>query len=93
MGLGGNEIVEITKHKIETIGTLMNDFGSVRIDDKGKMEPSEVIIHEYGSFLNRKATPLHEYVNVTDLPGGNYTLNVCNRFNIMMSWAANIIVS
>lgn len=84
LGLGGNEVIEISKHKIETIGTLMNDFGSIRIDDKGKMEPSEVIIAQYGSFLNRKPTPVHEYVNVTDLPGGNYTLNVCNRYNLMV---------
>jgi hypothetical protein len=84
LGLGGSEIIEIAKHKIETVGTLMNDFGSIRIDDKGKMEPSEVIIAEYGSFLNRAASPVHEYVSVTDLPGGNYTLNVCNRFNCMV---------
>jgi hypothetical protein len=84
LGLGGSEIIEITKHKIETIGTVMNDFGSIRIDNAGKMEPSEVIIAEYGSFLNRRPTPVHEYVNVTDLPGGNYTLNVCNRFNLMV---------
>jgi hypothetical protein len=84
LGLGGNEIIEIAKHKIETIGTVMNDFGSIRIDEIGKMEPSEVIIHEYGTFLNRKPTPIVEYVNVTDLPGGNYTLNVSNRFNLLV---------
>ena len=84
LGLGGNEIIEITKHKFETIGTVMNDFGSIRIDDKGKMEPSEVVIAEYGTFLNRKPTPVHEYVNVTDLPGGNYSLNVSNRYNLLV---------
>jgi len=84
LGLGGNEIIEISKHKFETIGTIMNDFGSIRIDDKGKMEPSEVIIAEYGTFLNRRPTPVHEYVHVTDLPGGNYTLNVSNRYNLLV---------
>jgi hypothetical protein len=84
LGLGGNEIIEISKHKFETIGTIMNDFGSIRIDDKGKMEPSEVVIAEYGTFLNRKPTPVHEYVHVTDLPGGNYTLNVSNRYNLLV---------
>jgi hypothetical protein len=84
LGLGGSEIIEITKHKMETIGTVMNDFGSVRIDTAGKMEPTEVLIASYGSFLNRRPTPVHEYVNVTDLPGGNYTLNVCNRYNLLV---------
>jgi len=84
LGLGGSEIIEISKHKIETIGTVMNDFGSIRVDDKGKMEPFEIVIAEYGSFINRRPTPVHEYVNVTDLPGGNYTLNVCNRYNVMV---------
>jgi hypothetical protein len=84
LGLGGSEVIEIAKHKIETIGTVMNDFGSVRIDDKGKMESSEIIIAQYGTFVNRRPTPVHEYVSVTDLPGGNYTLNVCNRYNLLV---------
>ena len=29
-------------------------------------------------------SPLVEYVHVQDLPGGDYTLNVCNRFNVMV---------
>ena len=37
LGLGGHEIVDITKHKIETIGTIMNDFGSIRVDSQGKI--------------------------------------------------------
>jgi hypothetical protein len=84
LGLGGSEIIEIDKHKIETIGTVMNDFGSVRIDEKGKMNISDVYIAKYGTFYNRTPTPVVEYVNVTDLPGGNYTLNVCNRFNVLV---------
>ncbi|NBW58162.1 hypothetical protein EBR43_10380, partial [bacterium] len=84
LGLGGSEIIEISKHKIETIGTVMNDFGSIRIDTKGKMNASEVRIADYGSFVNRKPSPVHEYVNVTDLPGGDYTLNICNRFNVLV---------
>ena len=84
MGLGGSEIIEIAKHKIETIGTAMNDFPSVRVDAQGKCLISEVIVGKYGTFYNRAATPLVEYVHVDDLPGGNSTLNVCNRYNIMV---------
>jgi hypothetical protein len=62
----------------------MNDFGSIRLDDSGKMEISEVKIAQYGAFYNRTPTPVIEYVNVDDLPGGNYTLNVCNRYSVLV---------
>jgi hypothetical protein len=84
LGTGGSEIIEITKHKIETIGTVMNDFASIRLDDVGKMDLSEVRIAKYGTFYNRTPSPVIEYVNVDDLPGGNYTLNVSNRYNILV---------
>jgi hypothetical protein len=84
LGLGGSEIIEITKHKVETIGTVMNDFGSVRLDDVGKMEISTVRIAKYGAFYDRTPSPILEYVNVDDLPGGNYALNVCNRYSVLV---------
>jgi len=84
MGIGGSEIIEITKHKIETIGLTMNDFGSIRVDSKGKMYISEVLVGKYGPIFNRTPTPLVELVHVDDLPGGNYTLNVCNRYNVLV---------
>ena len=46
MGLGGNEIVDITKHKIETIGLVMNDFGSIRVDNVGKIHNSSIVVHK-----------------------------------------------
>jgi hypothetical protein len=62
----------------------MNDFGAIRVDMLGKMYVSEVQVGKYGSFYNRTPTPLVELVQVDDLPGGNYTLNVCNRYNVMV---------
>lgn len=84
MGIGGSEIIDITKHKVETIGTVMNDFGSIRVDMKGKMYISDVQVGKYGTFYNRTPSPLVELVHVDDLPGGNYTLNICNRYNVMV---------
>ena len=84
LGLGGSEIIEVTKHKLETIGVVMNDFGSIRMDAIGKLTPSDVSISNNATYLNKKGTPLIEYVHVQDLPGGNYTLNVCNRYNVMV---------
>jgi hypothetical protein len=84
MGMGGSEIVEITKHKVETIGMVMNDFGAVRVDPMGKMEPGYVLPTDYNTIVVNVPTPLVEQVQVDDLPGGTYTLNVCNRYSILV---------
>lgn len=82
MGIGGNYIIDITKHKVETIGLVMNTFGSIRVDNIGKIYNSEVLVDNHGVFISKKESPLIEYTHVDDLPGGNYTLNVCNRYNL-----------
>lgn len=84
LGLGGSEDIVITKHKTETIGMVMNDFGSIRSDTVGKMYNDKVVIHKEGVFVSKKATPLVEYVHVDDLPGGTYNLNVCNKYNVQV---------
>ncbi len=84
LGLGGHEIVDVTKHKIETIGTIMNDFGSIRVDSEGKIYNASVFVGPEGVFEKQVASPLIEYVHVDDLPGGNYTLNVCNRYTLQV---------
>lgn len=82
MGIGGNCIIDVTKHKVETIGLVMNDFGSIRVDLIGKISNSGVLIDDNGVFIAQKESPITEYVHVDDMPGGNYTLNVCNRYSL-----------
>ena len=82
LGLGGSEIVNITKHKHENIGLLMNDLPSIRVDKVGKLSPSEVLVLKEGVILNQAATPLIEYVHTDEMPGGNYTINAANKFNV-----------
>lgn len=84
MGLGGSEIINITKNKVETIGMDINDLPSTRIDKVGKMSISEVVVHPEGVFNNQRPSPVVEYVHVDDLPGGTYTLTVGNRYNVMV---------
>lgn len=84
MGLGGSKIIHITKDKVETIGMVMNDYGSIRIDSYGKMYNAEMKINSHAAFTYAKPSPLIEYVNVQSLPGGSYTLNVCDRFNVLV---------
>lgn len=84
LGLGGSEIITITKHKTETIGTVMNDFGSIRTDLVGKLYNNRMTIHKQGVFESKKESPLIEYVHVDDLPGGSYSLNVCNKYTVQV---------
>lgn len=84
MGVGGSIIEYVAKHKTESIGLHMNDFGSIRIDDVGKISRNKVTIHPGGVFNEQAPSPIVEYVHVDDLPGGNYTLNVCNKWNVQV---------
>jgi len=84
MGLGGNHIIDITKNKIESIGLVMNDFGSIRIDTVGKMYNDAVTVTGLGVYQHKKESPLIEYVHVDDMPGGTYTMNVANRYNVKL---------
>ena len=84
MGLGGSQIIQIAKHKVETIGSSINDFGSIRIDPEGKSYISSVEVNEFGTFYNRASTPLVEPVHMDDFPSGNYTLTVGNRYNVLV---------
>ena len=84
LGIGGSEIIQIAKHKTETIGMVMNDFGSIRLDNIGKLLSNEILIDDDGVYINKAESPLLEYTHVQDLPGGNYTLNVCNRYNVVV---------
>lgn len=84
LGKGGSEVVEIEKNKIENIGLVMNDWGSIRVDLHGKMETSMVEV--FPGFTQEVATPtpLIEIVQVDDLPGGTYNLNVANKYNVLV---------
>ena len=84
MGRGGNEIVSITKNKIENIGLVFNDFPSIRVDDVGKIDIDQVLVFNKGVAPTKKERPLHEYVHVDDLPGGSLIQNVNNRWNVQV---------
>jgi hypothetical protein len=84
LGAGGSEIINITKHKVETIGLRFNKFPSIRIDDVGKINHNEVKIFRKGVVTSFATSPLIEYTHVDDIPGGTYSLNVCNRYNVQV---------
>lgn len=84
MGIGGSEIISITKHKIETIGMDINDLPSTRIDKVGKIGVNAVLIAKEGVYNCQRPTPVVEYVHVDDLPGGTFTQTIGNRYNMLV---------
>ncbi len=85
IGTGGDEINAVKRHKIETIGVVMNDYPSVRIDPKGRSQPFESLVGEQGTFVNLDYMPhLEEVDNDMNFPTGNYTLTVGNKYNVLV---------
>jgi len=84
MGMGGNEIVSITKNKYENIGLVFNDFPSIRVDDSGKIDIDQVLVFNKGVSPTFAKRSLFEYVHVDDLPGGSLIQNVNNKWNVQV---------
>lgn len=84
MGRGGSEIRTITKHKIEIIGLVMNDFESLRIDPVGKLSDYATTITNTGAYLQPAATPLVEYVDAENFPSGCYTQIITSKYKTII---------
>lgn len=85
MGNGGDEIAFVKRHKIETIGAAVNEYPSIRIDPQGRSQPIGIDVGENTSYENMGSIPHVEGVdNDMAFPAGNYTLNVGNRYNVLV---------
>lgn len=84
LGLGGDEIIDISMSKIETVGLVMNDMLSYRIDPIGRLKIDGCWVSPQGTFDNYRPTPHVEYVNVADIPGGDYILTVMNKYKLLV---------
>ena len=82
MGNGGDEILFIKRHKHEQVGSVFNDYPSIRIDDKGRSQPSEMLISDVGTFINHEYAPhIEELDNSSIFPCGNDDKIIGNRYN------------
>jgi hypothetical protein len=81
-GDGGDKIESVTGSTDITIGTIFNELASYRMDPVGKLKPSNAVIAPLGTYVSYKAVPLLEYVDVDDVPGGDYNLTVCNKYTL-----------
>lgn len=82
MGDGGDEIHITKKNKFEQVGATFNDYPSVRIDEKGRSQPLEIVVSETGAFKNHDYVPhIEEVDNSSNFPCGNDDSVVGNRFS------------
>lgn len=81
-GDGGDKIESVTGSTDITVGTAFNDLASYRMDPVGKLKPSHVVIAPLGTYVSYKAVPMLEYVDVDDMPGGDYSLTACNKYTL-----------
>lgn len=85
IGNGGDEISFIKRNKFETIGGAVNNYPSIRVDPKGRSQPIEVAVGDTTSYTDVDFVPhVEEINNDINFPVGDYTLNVGNRYNIIV---------
>jgi len=80
----GDEITTIAKNKVENIGLVMNDLKSFRVDPKGKLRIDGVNVALEGVYATFKTSPHVEYVDVDDVPGGDYNLTCGNKYKLLV---------
>jgi len=81
--VGGSEQHFAFRDKIEMIGSAVNDFPSVRFDDKGRSTPGRVLVgRNAGAYVDIESVPHVEEVNNSNFPVGNYSVHATNKYNI-----------
>ena len=82
MGDGGDEHIIVKRNKIETVGAIFNDYPSVRIDEKGRSQPFEMLVSDTGVYKNHDYIPhVEEIDNSSNFPCGQDTKIVGNSYN------------
>jgi hypothetical protein len=84
LGKGGDEIKNVSMNKIETIGMVMNDLPSFRVDPIGKLKIDGCWVASQGTYENFRPSPHVEYVDVADIPGGDYILTCMNKYKLLV---------
>ena len=82
MGHGGDETYFTKRNKIEQVGAVFNDYPSIRIDEKGRSQPLEMLVSGSGTYKNHDYAPhIEEIDNSSNFPGGNDDKIVGNRYS------------
>jgi len=85
LGNGGDDIVTVKRHSIETIGAVVNTYPSFRYDNEGRSVATEVGVSKTSVFKHFGAVPVVEDVdNSSNFPCGTKTLTVGNKYNVLV---------
>lgn len=82
LGSGGDKIENISMSKVETIGLAFNDLPSIRVDPIGKLRLDGLYVTPEVCVPYYLPSPHVEYVDVTDIPGGDYNLTIGNKWRV-----------
>lgn len=82
---GGDSYSTIRRNKIETVGMLTNSYPSIRIDEYGRSQPTEIGVSEQRVIKHHDYVPhVEDVANEENFPGGTYTLTVGNKYNVLV---------
>lgn len=81
---GGDKITSVNRNKIETIGTVMNDLPSLRVDPVGKLRAENVYVAPGEVYQSYRPAPHVEPVTVMDVPGGDYIVTATNKYKLIV---------
>ncbi len=85
MGTGGDEEEFVYRDKVESVGATFNNYPNIRVDPEGRSQQNRVAVGRQVTFVNVDKFPHVEEVNNESMfPVGNYTLNVGNKWNVMV---------
>jgi hypothetical protein len=81
---GGTEVRTSNKNVVEQIGSVFNTLESYRKDPKGKLVPYGMKVDPMGAgiYPQFRESPLIETVHVDSVPGGQYHMNVCDKYTL-----------
>lgn len=82
MGDGGDETLFVKKNKFEQVGAAFNDLPSLRIDEKGRSQPFEMLVSDKGIFKNHDYIPhIEEVDNSSNFPCGEDAKIIGNKYS------------
>lgn len=84
LGMGGNYVETVTKHKFLNVGLTFNTFASIRYNLTNKTVTQYRNVISSGTQLITTTVPAIEYTHIDDMPGGNYNLSVGNRYSLLV---------
>ena len=84
LGLGGNYVETITKHMFSNVGLVFNTFDSYRFNLTDKTVNRYRNVGTSATEYVTADIDLVEYTHIDDMPGGNFTHTIGNRYTLLV---------